>query len=38
VLVAPVRRFDGEYLMRFRGGAEERVVPVRFVPLIAGDA
>jgi protein-L-isoaspartate(D-aspartate) O-methyltransferase len=34
-LVCPVRRPDGEYLMRFRGGAEERVVPVRFVPLVS---
>jgi protein-L-isoaspartate(D-aspartate) O-methyltransferase len=37
VLVAPVRRPDGEFLMRFRDGQEERVVPVRFVPLVAGD-
>jgi protein-L-isoaspartate(D-aspartate) O-methyltransferase len=35
-LVCPVRRAEGEYLMRFRGGGEERVVPVRFVPLVAG--
>ena len=34
-LVCPVRRSDGEYLMRFRDGDEERVVPVRFVPLVA---
>ena len=34
-LVCPVRRSDGEYLMRFRDGSEERVVPVRFVPLVA---
>jgi protein-L-isoaspartate(D-aspartate) O-methyltransferase len=34
-LVCPVRRADGEYLMRFRGGVEERVVPVRFVPLVS---
>ena len=33
-LVCPVRRGDGEYLMRFRDGHEERVVPVRFVPLV----
>jgi protein-L-isoaspartate(D-aspartate) O-methyltransferase len=33
-LVCPVRRADGEHLMRFRAGAEERVVPVRFVPLV----
>ena len=36
VMVCPVRRFDGEYLMRFRDGEEERVVPVRFVPLVPG--
>ena len=35
VLVCPVRRADGEYLMRFRAGREERVVPVRFVPLVS---
>jgi protein-L-isoaspartate(D-aspartate) O-methyltransferase len=34
VLVCPVKRADGEYMMRFRGGREETVVPVRFVPLI----
>jgi protein-L-isoaspartate(D-aspartate) O-methyltransferase len=36
VLVIPVRRADGEYLMRFRGEDEERLVPVRFVPLVQG--
>jgi protein-L-isoaspartate(D-aspartate) O-methyltransferase len=35
-LVGPVRRAGDEWLMRFRDGAEERVVPVRFVPLLAG--
>jgi protein-L-isoaspartate(D-aspartate) O-methyltransferase len=34
VMVCPVRRGDGEYLTRFRGGEEQRVVPVRFVPLV----
>jgi protein-L-isoaspartate(D-aspartate) O-methyltransferase len=34
ILVCPVRRSDGEYLMRFRAGDEETVVPVRFVPLV----
>ncbi len=34
VIVCPVRRSDGEYLMRFRDGEEQRVVPVRFVPLV----
>lgn len=33
-IVCPVRRSDGEHLMRFRDGREERVVPVRFVPLV----
>src|SRR3954468_2421959 len=33
-LVCPVRRGEGEYLMVFRDGGEERVVPVRFVPLV----
>jgi protein-L-isoaspartate(D-aspartate) O-methyltransferase len=37
VLASPIRRPDGEYLMRFRDGREERVVPVRFVPLISDD-
>jgi protein-L-isoaspartate(D-aspartate) O-methyltransferase len=36
-LVCPVRRSGGEDLMRFRGGREETVVPVRFVPLVAED-
>ena len=35
-LVCPVKRDDGEFLMRFRDGDEERVVPVRFVPLVSG--
>src|SRR3954454_22081941 len=35
VLVCPVRRGDGEHLMRFRDGLEETVVPVRFVPLVS---
>jgi protein-L-isoaspartate(D-aspartate) O-methyltransferase len=34
-LVCPVRRGGDEELMRFRDGAEETVVPVRFVPLVA---
>jgi protein-L-isoaspartate(D-aspartate) O-methyltransferase len=33
-LVCPVRRGGEEDLMRFRDGAEEVVVPVRFVPLV----
>jgi protein-L-isoaspartate(D-aspartate) O-methyltransferase len=35
-LVCPVKRVDGEYLMRFCDGDHEDVVPVRFVPLVAG--
>ncbi|GAC1316892.1 MAG: hypothetical protein NVSMB25_03510 [Thermoleophilaceae bacterium] len=35
-LVCPVRRAHGEHLMRFRDGAEETLVPVRFVPLLDG--
>jgi protein-L-isoaspartate(D-aspartate) O-methyltransferase len=38
VLVCPVRRSGGEHLMRFRDDHEERVVPVRFVPLVSEDA
>ena len=34
ILVCPVKRVDGEHLMRFRGGLHETVVPVRFVPLV----
>ncbi len=34
-LVCPVRRGEGEYLMVFKDGAADRVVPVRFVPLVA---
>jgi protein-L-isoaspartate(D-aspartate) O-methyltransferase len=35
-LVCPVRDALGEHLIRFRDGDQERVVPVRFVPLVAG--
>jgi protein-L-isoaspartate(D-aspartate) O-methyltransferase len=35
-LVCPVRDFDGEFLTRYRDGSEERVVAVRFVPLVSG--
>ena len=34
-LVAPVRRGHEEHLMRFGGGREEKLVPVRFVPLVS---
>jgi protein-L-isoaspartate(D-aspartate) O-methyltransferase len=33
-LVCPVRDAEGEHLMRFRSGREERVAAVRFVPLV----
>lgn len=35
-LVCPVRRAGDEWLMCFRDGTEESVVPVRFVPLLMG--
>jgi protein-L-isoaspartate(D-aspartate) O-methyltransferase len=35
-LICPVRDADGEFLTRFRDGREERVVAVRFVPLVTG--
>jgi protein-L-isoaspartate(D-aspartate) O-methyltransferase len=35
-LVCPVRDAEGEHLIRFRGGERERVVAVRFVPLVTG--
>lgn len=38
VLVCPVRAPGGEQLMRFRDGSAEAVVPVRFVPLVPGEA
>jgi protein-L-isoaspartate(D-aspartate) O-methyltransferase len=37
VLVCPVRRRGQEHLMRYREGAEESIVPVRFVPLLTGE-
>jgi protein-L-isoaspartate(D-aspartate) O-methyltransferase len=37
MLVCPIDREGREYLMRFRDGEEEPLVPVRFVPLIAGE-
>ena len=36
-LVCPVDRGGREYLMRFRDGEGEAVVPVRFVPLVPGE-
>jgi protein-L-isoaspartate(D-aspartate) O-methyltransferase len=35
-LVCPVRDAHGEFLTRFRDGDEDRVVAVRFVPLVSG--
>jgi protein-L-isoaspartate(D-aspartate) O-methyltransferase len=37
-LVCPVRRHGDEQLMRFLDGAEEVVVPVRFVPLVGDES
>ena len=37
VLVCPIRDAEGEHLTRFRDGEAERVVPVRFVPLVEGE-
>ena len=37
-LVCPLRRAGDEQLVRFRGGSEEPLVPVRFVPLVEGRA
>jgi protein-L-isoaspartate(D-aspartate) O-methyltransferase len=34
-LVCPVRDVTGEHLIRYRGGEQERVVAVRFVPLVS---
>src|SRR3954468_16260604 len=34
-LVCPIRDSVAEHLVRFRGGEEERVVAVRFVPLVS---
>jgi len=36
-LVCPVRRLGGEHLVRFRGGAEETLASVRFVPLVSDE-
>jgi protein-L-isoaspartate(D-aspartate) O-methyltransferase len=36
-LVCPVRRMDGEHLIRVRDGQEEILAAVRFVPLVSGD-
>jgi protein-L-isoaspartate(D-aspartate) O-methyltransferase len=36
-LVCPVRRREGEHLVRFRGGREEVIAAVRFVPLVSDE-
>jgi protein-L-isoaspartate(D-aspartate) O-methyltransferase len=36
-LVCPVRRPDGEHLLRLRDGREEILAAVRFVPLVSDD-
>ena len=36
-LVCPVERGGSEFLMRFRDDFEERIVPVRFVPLVSDE-
>lgn len=37
-LVCPVERGRHELLMRYRDGEAQAIVPVRFVPLVEGDA
>ncbi len=37
-LVCPVKRAEGEHLMRFRDGEQEIVASVRFVPLVSDEA
>ena len=37
-LVCPVRRSGGEYLIRLRGGSEETLCSVRFVPLVSDES
>jgi protein-L-isoaspartate(D-aspartate) O-methyltransferase len=36
-LVCPIRRVEGEYLVRVRGGVEEVLAAVRFVPLVSDE-
>jgi len=36
-LVCPVRRAAGEHLVRVRGGVEETIAAVRFVPLVSDE-
>ena len=37
-LVCPIERGGDERLVRFRGESEESIAPVRFVPLVEGEA
>jgi protein-L-isoaspartate(D-aspartate) O-methyltransferase len=37
VLVCPIRRAGGEHLVRIRGGREEVIAAVRFVPLVSDE-
>jgi protein-L-isoaspartate(D-aspartate) O-methyltransferase len=36
-LVCPIRRPEGEHLVRFRGGREQAIAAVRFVPLVSDE-
>jgi protein-L-isoaspartate(D-aspartate) O-methyltransferase len=36
-LVCPIRRLGGEHLVRVRGGVEETLASVRFVPLVSDE-
>jgi len=36
-LVCPLRRGGGEHLVRVRGGVEETLAAVRFVPLVSDE-
>jgi protein-L-isoaspartate(D-aspartate) O-methyltransferase len=36
-LVCPIRRAEGEHLIRFHGGREEILAAVRFVPLVSDE-
>ncbi len=36
-LVCPIRRAEGEHLVRVRGGTEEVLAAVRFVPLVSDE-
>lgn len=37
-IVCPIRSAEGEYLVRVRDGVQERIAPVRFVPLVEAEA